>query len=710
MRYFLVTVSLILIVSLYLLLSASSNAGWLATDYQWLLMVNGLLTFALLAIVGWQLSILRRKLQAKVFGAKLTLRLVILFSLMAILPGVLVYSVSVQFLARSIDSWFNVRVDNALERSLRLGQTTLDNLLNDLGNKAKLIASELADQPYTEIQRRLNRLQEQSGVLEASILDSHGKIVAQAGKVTSTSSIEYPPAEQLLKILKQQRRYQRLEALPQGGLLLRVIVPINIWQPGDEIRSLRLVQLVPKQLSDDAETVQAVYRDYQELSLSRIGLKRLYALTLTLTLVLALLSAISMGFYFSQKLSAPLGVLAKGTKAVAAGDFTQRHPVKSRDELGILTQSFNTMTRQLADARLAVEENQHQLEAANLYLENLLTNLSAGVLAFDAEYRLRSANPSAARILAVDLQSLYNIPLAIWHTHQPTLTAFAQVIASQFSQNTALHWQQQLEHLGEQGNLALLIRGSRLPVEADNGVVVVFDEITQLMQAQRDAAWGEVARRLAHEIKNPLTPIQLSAERLQMKLADKLSEQDNHILRRATQTIINQVAALKNMVDAFSQYARSPQLKLQPLQLNQLVQDVLGLYETSRAKISLNLAADLPFIQGDATLLRQVVHNLLQNAQDALLEQENPIVELITQIDQQRVQLTVSDNGTGFAEQLLKQAFEPYVTTKAKGTGLGLAIVKKIVEEHGGNIQIQNREPHGARVTLHFPVSLTKQG
>jgi nitrogen fixation/metabolism regulation signal transduction histidine kinase len=230
-----------------------------------------------------------------------------------------------------------------------------------------------------------------------------------------------------------------------------------------------------------------------------------------------------------------------------------------------------------------------------------------------------------------------------------------------------------------------------------------FDEITQLMQAQRDAAWGEVARRLAHEIKNPLTPIQLSAERLQMKLADKLSEQDNHILRRATQTIINQVAALKNMVDAFSQYARSPQLKLQPLQLNRL-------YETSRAKISLNLAVDLPFIQGDATLLRQVVHNLLQNAQDALLEQENPIVELITQIDQQRVQLTVSDNGTGFAEQLLKQAFEPYVTTKAKGTGLGLAIVKKIVEEHGGNIQIQNREPHGARVTLHFPVSLTKQG
>lgn len=710
MRYFLVTVSLILAVSLYLLLSASSNAGWLATDYQWLLIVNGLLTFALLTVVGWQLSILRRKLRAKIFGAKLTLRLVILFSLMAILPGVLVYSVSVQFLARSIDSWFNIRVDNALERSLRLGQTTLDNLLNDLGNKAKLIASELSDQPYTEIQRRLNRLQEQSGVLEASILDSHGHVVAQAGKIIGGLSTDSPSPDQLIKILKQQRRYQRLEALPQGGLLLRVIVPINLWQPGDEIRSLRLVQFVPKQLSDDAETVQAVYRDYQELSLSRIGLKRLYALTLTLTLVLALLSAISLGFYFSQKLSAPLGVLAKGTKAVAAGDFTQRHPVKSRDELGILTQSFNTMTRQLADARLAVEENQHQLEAANLYLENLLTNLSAGVLAFDADYRLRSANPSAARILATDLQSLYNTPLSVWHTHQPMLAAFAQAIESQFKQNKALHWQQQLEHLGESGNLALLIRGSRLPAEADNGVVVVFDEITQLIQAQRDAAWGEVARRLAHEIKNPLTPIQLSAERLQMKLADKLSEQEGQFLRRATQTIVNQVAALKNMVDAFSQYARSPQLKLQPLQLNQLVQEVLGLYETSRAKIQVSFAQDLPIIQGDTTLLRQVVHNLLQNAQDTLAEEENPLIKLITQFDKEQVQLTVLDNGAGFSERILKQAFEPYVTTKAKGTGLGLAIVKKIVEEHGGNIQIQNCEPQGARVTLQFPILMNKQG
>ena len=445
--------------------------------------------------------------------------------------------------------------------------------------------------------------------------------------------------------------------------------------------------------------------DYQELSLSRLGLKRLYALTLTLSLLLALLSALLLAILFSGRLSAPLGVLAAGTRAVAQGDFSQRHAVKSQDELGMLIESFNIMTMQLADAQADAQRNQEQVAAAKAYLESVLGNLSAGVMSFDAEFLLRSANRSAEQILGVDVGDLIATHPDEWANRQPRLGAVGNAVREALAKARNEPWETQVELSGVGGQQVLLLRGSRLSAGAQTGMVLVFDDITRMRQAQRVAAWGEVAQRLAHEIKNPLMPIQLSAERLQHRLADKLPSQEAEILRRSTQTIVNQVAALKAMVDAFSVYARTPVPDLQPLDLNLLTREVMGLYESSRPAMQLELAPDLPLVSGDTAKLRQVIHNLLQNAEQAVSDVAVPRIVVRTEATDAGVLLTMRDNGPGFPEAMMGREFEPYVTTKSKGTGLGLAIVKKIVEEHNGRIAVGNDPSGGARVTIILPAA-----
>ena len=460
---------------------------------------------------------------------------------------------------------------------------------------------------------------------------------------------------------------------------------------------------MPQQLALDAEIVQTGQRDYQELLLGRQGLTRLYGLTLTLTLLLALLTALSLAFVLSERLSAPLSFLAEGTRAVAQGDFSQRETVASHDELGVLTQSFNTMRQQLAEASAVVERNQTQLANAHAYLQSVLANLSAGVLAFDEMLRLRSFNHSAAAILDADIAQFSGLELALWHERNPALADVAAEIASAFRSGGAAEWEKQLERASRNGRQMLLLRGTRLPAGSGTGFVVVFDDITHVLQAQRDAAWTEVARRLAHEIKNPLTPIQLSAERLQHKLAGKLAPPEAEMLMRSTQTIVNQVSALKNMVDAFRQYARMPETTRQEIDLNALLREVLTLYESHAGWIRMELAADLPRLVGDPAQLRQVIHNLLQNAQDALADSANPSIVVRSEPVADGVCVTFTDNGSGFPEELMQHAFEPYVTTKPKGTGLGLVIVKKIIEEHGGTVALDNIVPHGAKVTITLP-------
>jgi len=699
-------------VMLFLLATAGANTEFFERRYQLLIALNVGFVLFLMAMVGYLLWRLRRRLKDRVFGSRLALRLLLIFSLMAILPGVLVYSVSVQFLGKSIESWFDVKVDRALEGGLNLGRTVLDNLLGELREKTQATALALSKQSAVPLPT-LDQLLDRSQMQEATLFNQDGRIIAFSGTDGSGLFAEMPGAA-VMDQIRMQGAYSEAESIPGKGLYLRVVAPVNglSWEEGSRI--LQLVQPVPIHLAGDAEMVQAVYRDYQALSLSRQGMKELYAVTLTLALLLSLLSALAAAFLISERLSAPLGMLAEGTRAVAEGDFSRRHPVQSKDELGVLTESFNLMTQQLEEARTVTQRNQQEVESARAYLESILSNLSSGVLVFDESLRLRTANLSAEQILKVSLTGLEGLTMEECAAQAPQLRSLEAAILGGFHSGKTGEWQRQVERPGDGGNQVLLLRGTRLPHLSGGGGVVVFDDITNLLQAQRTAAWGEVARRLAHEIKNPLTPIQLSAERMQHKLAEKLDGQDAEILQHSTEIIVNQVEALKRMVNEFSEYARAPKLELHLLDINKLVREVLALYETTNVEtegelpphIHLALASALPLVRGDSARLRQVIHNLLQNAQDTLVGVTEPVITVRTEMAQGMVRLSVSDNGGGFPDQVRARAFEPYVTTKPKGTGLGLPIVKKIIEEHSGMIQIENILPHGARISITLPITV----
>ena len=701
MKYLIFISGLIGALLLYLLSSASANTDLFSRNYYTLLALAGLLALCLSALVGYQLWQLREKIKAQIFGAKLTLRLALFFSLIAILPGLLVYAVSVQFLGKSIESWFDVRVEKALEGGLNLGRSSLENGLQDLAKKGKFIALLLAEQSDERHAGTLKRLIDEGTAQEVALFNMKGEMVAQ---VTNHNSLPEMPDVKILRQALKQGQFTVVDTLPDNTLVLRVLVPVKSISPATELRILQLVQPVSNQLAVDTETVQSVYRDYQELSLSRLGLKRLYGITLTLSLLIVLLSAVSAAFFLSARLSAPLAALAEGTRAVAQGDFSGNYPVQSRDELGALTGLFNQMTSQLSDAQKLSERQQRMVNKSKAYLESVLTHLSSGVLVVDEQFCLRSANTSAEHILGVSLLDLRGVPLLALSVQYKLMRPFTEAILQAFSESAENEWQRQIERMSKNGNQMLLLRGTRLSSIEETGYVVVFDDITHLLQAERQAAWGEVARRLAHEIKNPLTPIQLSAERLQYKLSEKLGVEDAKLLQRATQTIVSQVAAMKKMVMEFADYARAPAVQLLPLDMHQLLNEVMGLYEANSSPIVLQLNAGHPRINGDATRLRQVIHNLLHNAHDALKNVEHPQIMLRTENFQNSIKLTVSDNGSGFSENMVARAFEPYMTTKDKGTGLGLPIVKKIVEEHSGSISIENRAIGGTCISIIFPL------
>jgi nitrogen fixation/metabolism regulation signal transduction histidine kinase len=682
-----------------LLMSTAADTALFTRHYPLLIGLNIILALAMLSLVSWQLRSLWRDYRAQVFGARLKLRLMMMFGIVAVLPGALVYGVSVQFVTRSIESWFDVRVEKALESGLHLGRSALDSLLADLTEKARSMANELSDLKEAGRRSALLRLREQNAVQSAALFSVGGQLLSSASSEISGLLSDLPTQAQL----KQARSTQAVTAVDgEGGkLYLRVLVPVAARTVFDEPRILQLIQPVPPSLAYDAEAVQGVYRDYQELQLARQGLTRIYALTLTLTVLVALFGAFALAFVMARRLSAPLSILAEGTQAVAQGDFSPRQAVYSRDELGVLTQSFSRMTRQLDDARRETERHRSELESARGYLESILANLSAGVLVFDRNSVLRTVNEGALNILIDDFAGLIGVAVDQW----PRQNILGQFIRHNFATAKDVEWQTQVELERPNGMpQVLLLRGSRLPEASGGGDVVVFDDVTRIVAAQRSAAWGEVARRLAHEIKNPLTPIQLSAERLQFKLAGKLMNGDADMLARGTQMIINQVQAMKRMVDDFRDYARLPVPEVEPLDLNALISEVLGLYESSAVAIETQFAGDLPKVLGDATQLRQVIHNLLRNSEDALEGRDAAAIRIVTERAGQQARLLIADNGPGFPVELLPRIFEPYVTTKARGTGLGLSIVKKIVDEHQGTIEISNAPEGGARMDIRLPL------
>ena len=687
---------------LFLLASASANTALFARHYPWLLALNAIVALALFVQIGWQVRALWQEYRNKIFGSRLKLRLMLLLGMMAVLPGILIYAVSVQFVTKSIETWFDVRVEKALESGLNLGRVTLESLLDDLADKGRGMALELGEQPEGQWRVALGRLREQTGVPSAALFATSGQLLTAASGDLASFFPESPGMEKLRQA-RVGRGLRELDGVNSRELTLRVLIPVQSPGLGSETRILQLTQPVPSGVASNAERVQTVYRDYQELSLGRQGLTRIYAMTLTLTVLLALFTAIAAAFILARRLSAPLSILAEGTQAVAAGDFTPRQAIYSRDELGILTQSFNSMTRQLDDARRDTEMHRLEVEASRAYLESILSNLSAGVLVFDADFGLRKVNQGAQTILDESFADLIALDVEAWPREQ----AFGQAILEAFKKHGEKEWQSQipLDH-GDGPPQMLLVRGSALPIATGGGYVVVFDDVTQLVAAQRSAAWGEVARRLAHEIKNPLTPIQLSAERLQLKFAEKLDGAEAEMLARSTQTIINQVQAMKRMVNEFSDYARLPPPELVALDLNGLIGEVLGLYETSHATIRLDLSAGMPPVLGDPTQLRQIIHNLLRNAEEAQEGASEATIDVVTRWQDDKAEFIVGDRGPGFPPEIMKRAFEPYVTSKVRGTGLGLAIVKKIVDEHHGRIRIGNRQPNGAEVSIRLPLAL----
>ncbi|MBI4997612.1 MAG: HAMP domain-containing protein [Rhodocyclales bacterium] len=696
MNIFLPLIGALGAILLFLLATASANSELFASHYPLLVGINAIAAAALLAPIAIQLRRLKREYRQRVFGSRLKYRLVVMLALMAVVPGVLIYGVSMLFAVKSIDSWFDVRVDSALEGGLNLGRNVLGSLEADLLEKGRDMALVLSDTPVPG-PRLLNRLREQAGVQSATLLGLTGSVVANSsGELDSLLPAVPSPAQ--LRQARSSRGTSAVEGDAGSGLTLRVLVPVSGYELGAEPRVLQLIQPVPTAVATSAEAVAAAYRDYQSLQLARGGLKRIYTLTLTFTLLVALFAAVALAFFLAERLARPLLILAEGTQAVAAGDFTPRVAWKSHDELGVLTRSFSDMTRQLDEARS--EAGRHQA-----YLESVLANLSAGVLAFDADFRLQAANRGAGTILKDDLATLGNEPLGAWPRHRALAAAVVEAFRTRGSE-----WQQQFEFEDADGvPQTLLLRGSTLPDAGGGGYVVVFDDISQLISAQRSIAWGEVARRLAHEIKNPLTPIRLSAERLQLKLAERLDDAGRDMLNRSIATIVNQVEAMKHMVNDFRDYAKTPPPTLVPLDLNALVRELLQLYEADAALLRADLAPDLPPVLADGSQMRQVLHNLIKNAREALTEHPPASgaarVTVATRREERRAILSVGDNGPGFGAQILPRACEPYVTSKAKGTGLGLAIVRKIVDDHKGELRLANREGGGAEVTVKLPLA-----
>jgi len=754
MRYALVVGGAVVSILLFLLASASDNSGFFDRYYSWLLGLNATIAFLLLILVVVALGRLYSRYKAGRFGSRLMARLVLLFAGIGILPGLIIFMVSVQFVSHSIESWFDVKIEAALQSGLNLGHAALDESLAELTAKGQTVAATLSGQDDTGAQMTLSQLvSDTEGMQSALLLDASGKLVASASEDRRADLTADLPNAQMVRQAAMPGGYARAEggieldfrenaanganesnALDAAtSLRLRAVLAVP-EPPGASPRYLQLMQTVPVNLASNAEVLRSAFSEYQQRSVARDGLRRMYIETLTLTLLLAIFGAIGSAVLIAGNLAQPLLVLAEGTQAVAEGDLSPRPIVETSDELGTLTQSFNAMTGQLFEARSAVERNRAALQSAKAHLESVLANMSAGVLVLDAEGTVVNSNEAACRILQME-QCHLNGPLSKIEGLETFAAAVTRAFSAQSAQSAAgtarqrTHWQQQIEiprrSGGGSGNsggsgaaddhdTTLLARGSRLPVGVGSGFIVVFDDISDVISAQRSVAWGEVARRLAHEIKNPLTPIQLSAERLQMKLEDKLEAPDAALLARATTTIVNQVDAMKRMVDDFRDYARTPPAVLEPLDLNALIEEILTLYLAEDASdiIHASLAPQLPKVMGDPTQLRQVIHNLLQNAQDALIdrgpEAAAPRIDVATEIIRytgadgtagEAVRLAILDNGPGFSPKILARAFEPYVTSKARGTGLGLPMVKKIIDEHGGRIDIQNR-PDGSGASV----------
>ena len=699
MRRFLLIAAVFAVVLLYGLTVATGSSNVLSDYFWWIVALCGLLLLVLAAVLVRYVVLLMRDNSKSVFGSQIARRLSGMFTLVAVLPGVFLFGISAQFINGTINSWFGNDTHEALERSLNLSKSALNLAVDNAVSNATPVQIDLIS--AASLDGNLGQ------ALAKSALTADFAQLALYNATTHKAEKSINP----LKLNQPELNKEGWEQLEQTGSVRSLeniggVLYAQGWMlvgtHKNQDYALFFRQPIPKDVAQDATLIEAARAKYAELSYTKKGLQTFFLSTLLVATLLAIFLALVMALYFARRFVAPVLSLAEGARAVAQGDFSQTRPVFRNDEFGRLTQLFNHMTEQLAIAKEADERNRLREEAARHYLECVLESLTTGVITLDADGRLKTFNKAAEQILGVSLVSLWGSNWHQWHGKSPQQTLLADVFAA-INETADSDKPVQVEYAAPDDARILLGKATILPEDNDNGVVMVIDDITVLMRAQKEAAWGEVAKRLAHEIRNPLTPIQLSAERLAWKLHDKLDEQDAQILSRSTDTIVKQVAALKEMVEAFRNYARAPSLNLEKQDLNGLVSEVLVLYEAGACKFNARLNTDALPIVADTTAMRQVLHNLFKNAAEAAESDEAPQVNVETGREGGQVFLTVCNNGKSFSKEMLHNAFEPYVTDKPTGTGLGLPVVKKIIEEHGGRISLSNRNSGGACVKIALP-------
>ena len=699
MRRFLLIAAVFAVVLLYGLTVATGSSNVLSDYFWWIVALCGLLLLVLAAVLVRYVVLLMRDNSKSVFGSQIARRLSGMFTLVAVLPGVFLFGISAQFINGTINSWFGNDTHEALERSLNLSKSALNLAVDNAVSNATPVQIDLIS--AASLDGNLGQTLAKSALTaDFAQLALYNATTHKAEKSINPLKLNQPElTKEGWEQLEQTGSVRSLENI--GGVLYAQGWML-IGTHKNQDYALFFRQPIPKDVAQDATLIEAARAKYAELSYTKKGLQTFFLSTLLVATLLAIFLALVMALYFARRFVAPVLSLAEGARAVAQGDFSQTRPVFRNDEFGRLTQLFNHMTEQLAIAKEADERNRLREEAARHYLECVLESLTTGVITLDADGRLKTFNKAAEQILGVSLVSLWGSNWHQWHGKSPQQTLLADVFAA-INETADSDKPVQVEYAAPDDARILLGKATILPEDNDNGVVMVIDDITVLIRAQKEAAWGEVAKRLAHEIRNPLTPIQLSAERLAWKLHDKLDEQDAQILSRSTDTIVKQVAALKEMVEAFRNYARAPSLNLEKQDLNGLVSEVLVLYEAGACKFNAQLSADALPIVADTTAMRQVLHNLFKNAAEAAESDEAPQVNVETGREGGQVFLTVCNNGKSFSKEMLHNAFEPYVTDKPTGTGLGLPVVKKIIEEHGGRISLSNQNGGGACVKIALP-------
>jgi nitrogen fixation/metabolism regulation signal transduction histidine kinase len=713
--YFLLAISGVLLSlgALFLLSVTAQNSAEFDRLHNVLVTVNIAGAVVLFVLLTGNLIRLLREYRENVPGARLKARMVGMFVGLAVLPLAVVFYFSLQYINRGIDSWFDVEVEEGLGNAIELVRAVFQVQQRQNLQATQEMAQRLANVNERQFLFELSMLRREAGASEVTLFDNNAQILATSSD-SASAELPRPPIDELQMLTKDQPYHVSVEDREEGLYAIRTAVLFTARNRAEPVGVIQAHFPVTERLSRMAASVEKSRSGYQRLEITRDALKVTFTLTLTVVLMLCLLAAIYGALVVSRRLVAPIQDLVAGTRAVAAGDFDTRLPSPTRDEIGFLINSFNDMTQRLAAARREASLSQALVEAERTNLEVILARLSTGVVALDADLRIRNANQASGAILNVDLGGHVGEYLTDVARDEPLLEQFVDV-ARVHIQAGETEWREQIVLRGEVGRRVLTCACTTLPGDDDlpAGYVVVFDDITALLQAQRDAAWGEVARRLAHEIKNPLTPIQLSAERLRRKYLDAMSQEEAQILDRATHTIVQQVEAMKEMVNAFSDYARAPDMDVEEFDLDGLVHEVVDLYRAQETGVKVVVTSDpsMPRLEADAGRVRQILHNLIRNATEALENTREPRIDVHACVAEfggiEFAQIKVEDNGPGFDVASISQVFDPYVTTKPKGTGLGLAIVKKLVEEHVGTIVAENRKQGGAIISIRLPLNET---